>query len=192
MNINNNLNENFIEAAFYGNYNVAKELLNRGAKINATGKAGRQAIHVVAEEGNVPFLKFLINRGAKVNARDILGRTPIHYASLGRNNEGVSLNKIRLLLNRGANIQAQDNNGLRPVHYAAMRGKLPIVKELIVAGAGVKNFMTRRILMTPPVADYIMSVIATRRFKRHRNSTYTTVRRHNNNNEPPPKRLRIG
>jgi ankyrin repeat protein len=132
------MTEQLIKAARSGNLNRVKELLNRGAKINAKDNNGYQAIHWATRQRHLPVVKELLNRGANIHARDNRGRNPIYMAaSLGH------LPVVKELLNRGANIHARDTRGNQPIHRAVQFGHLPIVKELIRHGASIEGVMNQ-------------------------------------------------
>ena len=144
-------------AAEKGNLRKVKELLNRGAKINAKDFYGTQPIHLAAIRGHSNVVKELLNRGAKVNAQDTYYRQPIHKAA-----ERGHSNVVKELLNRGANIHAQDFYGNQPIHVAAKKGRLIVVKELISRGANAKSVLNKYPFLRSRVTNYIKKYLENR------------------------------
>jgi ankyrin repeat protein len=130
--------DSLIQAAYKGNLNRVKELLNQGVNVNGLN-GGYIPLHTAIVRDHLPVVKLLLNRGAKVNALDRYGRQPIHRAA-----EFDRLNIVKELLNRGANINARDRKGRTPIHYAAIikpRSLINVIKELINRGANVTNVL---------------------------------------------------
>lgn len=53
-----------------------KELISRGANINYQNSAGRTALHVACNPGNVEIIKLLLDHGADLSITDNQGKTP--------------------------------------------------------------------------------------------------------------------
>lgn len=58
--------------------NVAAELLNNRAEINAQTKAGYTPLHVACHFGQMNMVRFLIENGALVSAQTKANYTPLH------------------------------------------------------------------------------------------------------------------
>jgi ankyrin repeat protein len=91
-------------ASFAGNAEMAKVLLEHGAKVNTQDIDGRSALHFAAEHTNaVDVIPALIRAGADVNlkldptAKHLSGATPLIVAAAMGNAQAV-----KLLLNAGA------------------------------------------------------------------------------------------
>lgn len=67
-------------ASWEGLGDVARELIRRGAKVNATGSGGTTAMHKAAWHGHVDLIVVLCQAGGDVSARDRQGQTPSFYA----------------------------------------------------------------------------------------------------------------
>jgi ankyrin repeat protein len=91
-------------AAYNGNVNRVRALLNSGTNVNARGVTGITPLHYAAGHGFLPMVKLLLVRGANINARDKYGITPLILAAAQKCNLAV----IRELLDRGANINARN------------------------------------------------------------------------------------
>jgi ankyrin repeat protein len=96
------------------NEEVLKELLNRGAEVNALDHYGRTALHQAVTRGQKTTVVELLRSGADITAQDYGGRTPLHLAvASGR------LDVVIMLLEKGADINARDNEGKTPLQLAA-------------------------------------------------------------------------
>jgi ankyrin repeat protein len=91
------LDEELLDAAWDGDTARVKELLRKGANVNAKSAGGSTPLHYAAFWGYVDVAKLLLDHGADVNARDDRGWTPLHFAA-AEGRAGVA----RLLLERGA------------------------------------------------------------------------------------------
>ncbi|PNH09634.1 Ankyrin repeat-containing protein [Tetrabaena socialis] len=92
-------------------------LLEAGADVAATNKAGQAVLHwSMIRYGAVEVVRRLIEAGAYVNAIDEGDNTPLHYAALYERTDA-----IRLLLEAGADIDVRNKAGRDP-HYLAPVG----------------------------------------------------------------------
>jgi len=98
-----------IVAAMDGNVREAGELLNQGARVDATHDNGWQPLHFASCRGYGELAEMLIARGAQVDAPDDYGWQPLHYAARGDGRRGT----VELLLSHGANPEAY-NRGATP------------------------------------------------------------------------------
>merc|ERR1712029_341812 len=111
-----NEGRSLLAAAENGELQTVKELLNRGANIEAQDGYGRTALHWAAWENHLDIVKELLERGANIEAQGgnyDSGRTALHLAAWGTHPDIV-----KELLNRGANIEAQDGDGNKALHMA--------------------------------------------------------------------------
>jgi ankyrin repeat protein len=115
------------KAAQDGQMATVKELLEKGANVNARDEAGRTALLWVAPARDNPeMVKFLIDKGADVNAKDNAGETALMIAS-SQSNPGI----VTALLEAGAEVDAQNKVGGTALMAAALRGNVEEIKILL-------------------------------------------------------------
>lgn len=102
-------NTPLVRVGFLGNLELANELLERGADVNAKNDIGYTALHFAAQEGHAAVAKLLLAKGAEVDALDVNGNTPLSNAVY---NEKLDL--VRLLLDAGADADLQNEHGVSP------------------------------------------------------------------------------
>jgi ankyrin repeat protein len=129
-------------AAWYGDVEVVRVLLNCKADVNAQSDEGWTPIHFVSQghQGTVILNVFqslrdvaqlLLEHGANVDAEDSSsGQTPLHV-TMEYNNAEV----VRVLLEHGANVDAEDSSGRTPFQIASAKGYSEIMKLLSEHGA---------------------------------------------------------
>lgn len=122
-------------AAWSGDVECLKILLNNGADINCQNRHGYSPLHWASIRGNMKALNFLVAEGADLQIKDSQGGSPLHWAVSGEQDKC-----IHALLEAGANINAMNNRGETALHFAAteMDGLVPIIEVLIHAGADWK------------------------------------------------------
>ena len=97
------LNEELFEAVEKGNLALVKQLVSKGANINAKDELlGITPLHLAAEKGNLDIVKYLVTKGANVNTKDdYFSWTPLHIAA--RDGE---LEIIKYLISKGSDVNA--------------------------------------------------------------------------------------
>ena len=68
-------------ACAYGHYELAKYLIDKGAKLLVKDKYGRSSCVLAARNGNVKILSLLLYHGAEYDSPDSSKNTPLHYAA---------------------------------------------------------------------------------------------------------------
>jgi ankyrin repeat protein len=96
-------------ASYFGKPDIARVLLDHGAKANAVDNLLRTPLHLVAaglyqsQEDGIRVAQLLLEHGADVNAPDMNRETPLHSASAsGR------LEIAQVLLGHAKNDRGQD------------------------------------------------------------------------------------
>jgi len=95
-------------AAFFGQSDAARFLLERGAEVDARGRGWMTGtpLHSAASASHVEILRMLLDAGADPNARQSGAWTPLHSAARNGNAECVAL-----LLAHGADPIARNDEG---------------------------------------------------------------------------------
>lgn len=97
----------------YNNYDCAKELISRGADLNARGQNDITPLHLACNYNYTKIIKLLLESGADVNAETLSKQTPLHCCMAIEKMENA-----RLLLENGASLDVTDNFGKKPIDYA--------------------------------------------------------------------------
>ncbi|WEK18162.1 MAG: ankyrin repeat domain-containing protein [Candidatus Pedobacter colombiensis] len=116
-------------AAYFGNEEITKLLISRGADANIPANNGYNVfpIHSAVASGNLNITKILINAGANVNVAQQAGFTPLHAAAqLG------DIELIILLLEHSAEVDMRMEGGKLPSDLAKEKGFHEIAEILKV------------------------------------------------------------
>ena len=105
-----------LDAARRGELETVRELILRGADVDAVRGDGMTALHLAAERGHAEVARALIDAGAAVDAGTRIGRyAPLHLAARGGHGAVVAR-----LLEAGADPNAATtNSGVTTLHLAA-------------------------------------------------------------------------
>jgi ankyrin repeat protein len=120
-----------LKAAFEGNLQLLKLLIENNADINATDQQGKILLHQSALKGHLESCKNLIENRADVNAKDEQGQTPLHMSGWKSHFEC-----LKYLIDNKADVNAKDDKGQTPLH---MYGHLECIKYLIYNKADVNS-----------------------------------------------------
>jgi len=121
------------EAARQGDREAVRELLRKGADVNAAEGDGMTALHWAASNGSVEMTKMLVAAGAKLDVvTRIGGHTPLHVAA-----ENGAGDVMKALVDAGANVTAVTSTGVTPLHLAAESGTVVGMTALLGKGADV-------------------------------------------------------
>jgi ankyrin repeat protein/L-ascorbate metabolism protein UlaG (beta-lactamase superfamily) len=122
-------------AAWRGNLDVVRYLIEQGASINALmNGGGNTPLHNAASTGNIEVVRALLDAGAQVDCRTVWGATPLQWAAR-QGGEDV----VQLLLERGADPRAVGTDGSTAMFAAMDSGHLPAARLLLEAGADVNG-----------------------------------------------------
>ena len=130
---NHSLDDQLLEAASNGDLASIRDLLARGADIDARDDYGWTALMVASESGEVAAVELLLDRGADIDARDDYGGTALMEASAYG---GVAA--VELLLDRGADIEAREDGGWTALMMASEKGQVETAELLLNRGADIE------------------------------------------------------
>ena len=154
-----------IHAVNARNLAMVRDLIARGASVNAADKTGMSPLMVAIRANSRAMVQLLLDNGAAVRARTHIGHTPLMIAAAHGRSEiagmlissGADINArsaendtalilaamynrtetARRLIAYGANINAREMNGITALMMAADGGDLALVQVLLVRGAEV-------------------------------------------------------
>jgi beta-lactamase regulating signal transducer with metallopeptidase domain len=126
------LDRALVEAADEGDLEGVRDLLDRGADVNAAVDGDGSALIIAAREGHFNLVRLLIDRGANPN--------------LGVGGDGASIimaareghvDIVRFLLDRGADVDLTIDGDENALIQASGEGRLAVVELLVSRGANV-------------------------------------------------------
>jgi len=109
---------------------LATELLDEGASVDARDRFGARPLSHAARFGHLEMVDLLLAHGAPINARNLVGATALYFAA-----EGGHTSVVQLLIERGADIKLTGRSGVSPVAAAAYAGNDSVVEALLARGA---------------------------------------------------------
>ena len=121
------------DAAMRGELDAVRDLLTRGADVNAAQGDGMTGLHWAARTGHTALVQVLLEADARVDVRTrIGGYQPLHLAA-GRGHAEA----VQALLDAGADPSARTEmlGAVEPLHLAAAAGEEEAVQALLAAGA---------------------------------------------------------
>ena len=119
-------------AATLGHFEIARALIENGARVDTQGKHDRSPLQLACLNGHVDVVKLLIENYACINLKDDRGLTALHIAV-----DEHEADIVKVLLEHGANLDAKDEFQMTALHYAAKLGLVEISNILIKEGASV-------------------------------------------------------
>ena len=118
-------------AAFGGNLDAVRTLLDQGVPVDARDERGRTALAAAASNGKTEVFHFLLERGADPSARSDDGASVLSAAVYGS-----ELSVVQLLIERTGDA-AKDQGLFCPLGIAAMKNRVDVAQALLDAGAVV-------------------------------------------------------
>lgn len=125
-------------AAYFGNTEVVKKLLENNALLDVYSNSGVNAIHLAAARGHVDILKLLIQKGVSIGKTDLYGGSPLHAAA-----ESGQIQTVKYLIENKAGINNTDKEGVTALQFAVLHNHIEVAKLLIATGATV-NFYSKK------------------------------------------------
>lgn len=105
---------------FFRHPELARELIERGADVNAAARNAQRVapVHAAATVGDHQTMKLLLERGADPNARQQMGFTALHGAA-----SHGDVEMAKLLIAHGADPRARTDDGKNAVDVAEKYGQ---------------------------------------------------------------------
>lgn len=110
--------------------NLATELLDKGASVDAQDRLGARPLSHAARAGHLDMVDLLLARGAPVDARNLAGSTALYFAA-----ERGQVAIVQRLIDRGADVNLAGRSGASAVAAAAYAGRDMVVRVLLAHGA---------------------------------------------------------
>lgn len=123
-----------MQASKAGDLEQVRDLLRRGAALDAVSEKGKTALHYAAANGHVEVAKLLVEHGADVNIHDYEWHTPLMLASIYGCNHTV-----QALLQSGADPHHKTKAGNTAQVYAEINNHplaLALLKKAMRAKEG--------------------------------------------------------
>jgi len=121
-------------AAWSGDLEWVKEVVEGGADINWKDSSGETAIFGACGWGRNKVVKYLIDKKALINIKEETGLTPLHWAA-----KSGGLETVKLLIEAGADTSIANKFGQLPIDLAHEAGKGDRVAYLKTVGPKIKS-----------------------------------------------------
>ncbi|XP_062589127.1 serine/threonine-protein phosphatase 6 regulatory ankyrin repeat subunit B-like [Saccostrea cucullata] len=113
-------------AAWGGNINIFKNLMERGLDVKGTSNYGHTAVHESSMNGNFQLCKYLVKNYLElVEVIDNNGESVLHKAAFAGN-----VDIFKLLVDKRLDITSTTNEGKTVLHLCCMNGNLQMCKYL--------------------------------------------------------------
>ncbi len=123
--------ESLHEAAYNGNLEAVRRLLEDGTAVDVPDPEGRTPLMWASFNGHTAVDALLLENGAAINTCEANGRTALMYAS-----SGPFAETVELLLEKGADANVQGTaEGFTALMTAAAEGQVEVVLVLLAYGA---------------------------------------------------------
>ncbi len=126
------LEQELFDAAFMGKVEIARNLIARGADVNARDESGNTVLLTAVRPYGTDMVKLLVESGADVNAAGALEDTPLISASRKELKDIV-----RILLDAGADPNIARSDGSTALMEACIFGHREVVELLVDKGADI-------------------------------------------------------
>jgi len=121
-----------IAAAFRGDADKVRKLLELGIDVNAKNKDGTTALMWAALKGNKYIVKALLKKRARINEKNKDGSTALMWA-VDNGNKYI----VEALLDKGADFKSRNNYGATALSCAVDKGNKAVVQTLLEKGAAI-------------------------------------------------------
>jgi len=121
-------------AAYKGQTEIVKLLLERGADASIGDNENSQPIHNAAVAGHMDVLEILLESGVDIDARDANGNTALIFSLIYSQSETTDW-----LIDKGADLEISNNDNVNPLIYASLRGRLDVLKKITAGGADLNQ-----------------------------------------------------
>jgi len=133
---------NLLAAAGLGEAATLKDLIARGADVNAKDKTGDTPLTLAAANGHLETVALLLERGAAVDGKSEKKSCDRTGCSVGQTALSLAagaghLEIVKRLIAKGADVNGRASEGSTPLMVAAASGHRKIVQVLLEAGADV-------------------------------------------------------
>jgi ankyrin repeat protein len=156
-----------IAAARWGQLDMVRFLIGKGADVNVLSNVGWGALHCAALHGYTEIVSELIVHGANVNVYDQDGKNPLMFAA-----EKGFTDTLSLLIANDADINAQSPAGNTPLIFAVQNKQIACVKTLLENGASTEimnsKHQTARIIALSLKREEIVEMIEVEEESRRR------------------------
>ena len=121
-------------AAFYKNWNLCKELINKhNFNVYMTDNYGYASTHFASSMGSYKLVKFFLEKGTDILLKTECGLTCLHIAAYHGH-----LNLSKMLVNKhNFDVHMTDNKGSTAIHFSAARGSYELIKFFIDKGTNI-------------------------------------------------------
>lgn len=133
---NDNVAEQFTDAAGEGNLDTIKSMLANGVNVNTEPSyhKGWTALMAASTSGKTQIVKYLISKGANVRVKLKDGETTLIQSAQSDDNQEI----VEALLKAGVEVDVQTKKGLTALMRFAWMGQSAAVKSLLDARADTK------------------------------------------------------
>ena len=114
-----------------GNVEIARFLLERGAKVNIRDFEKRTPLMMLDEDATPEMLQLLLSFGGKLKLVDKQGNNALHHAAMN----GLDAELIRTFVSYGVNINSANKEGKTALLLAAEENESETVAALLESGA---------------------------------------------------------
>jgi hypothetical protein len=121
-------------AVEHGNVEIARLLLDNGAKVNARDGSKQTPLMRVDDDATVELIGLLVSYRVKVNLVDEEGNTALILAA-----RSVNSDVLKALMDAGADINLSNNDGQTALMNAASNGDIESVRLLLNFGSRVND-----------------------------------------------------